>query len=87
MKIDRPPCRRCGGMMVETYSDLLSPNERATDVLIWRCVNCGDYLDRLVLQNRWAQQIGSPAFRRLANRRSDPKHAPVAATHRQRTAA
>ena len=45
-------CRRCGGMMIETYSDLLSPGEKGEDEFGWRCVNCGDYIDRQVLANR-----------------------------------
>lgn len=45
-------CRRCGGMMIETYSDLLSPSEKGEDEFVWRCVNCGDYVDRQVLANR-----------------------------------
>lgn len=43
--------RRCGGMMIETYSDLLSPSEKGEDEFVWRCVNCGDYVDRQVLAN------------------------------------
>jgi hypothetical protein len=59
MRKQRHACPRCGGMMVETYSELLSPSDRGEDVFVWRCVNCGDYMDRLVLRNRWAQQ-GTP---------------------------
>ena len=38
-------CNRCGGMMVEVYGDLMSPDEIGMDVVGWRCVNCGDYVD------------------------------------------
>ena len=49
-------CNRCGGMMVEVYGDLMSPDEIGMDVVGWRCVNCGDYVDELVLKNREMQQ-------------------------------
>jgi hypothetical protein len=39
-------------MMIETYADLLSPSEKGKDEFGWRCINCGDYLDRQVLANR-----------------------------------
>lgn len=51
-------CRRCHGMMVEIYSDLLSPSDTGDAVFAWRCVNCGDYVDRDILQNRSAQSEG-----------------------------
>lgn len=54
------PCPRCHGMMVETYSDLLSPSDKGGDVFVWRWVNCGDYVDQLVLLNRWGQQDTLP---------------------------
>ncbi|MBH0205004.1 MAG: hypothetical protein HP498_04160 [Nitrospira sp.] len=49
-------CNRCGGMMVEVYGDLMSPDEIGMEVVGWRCVNCGDYVDELVLKNRGMQQ-------------------------------
>ena len=55
-------CRRCRGMMVETYSDLLSPNDNGDAVFVWRCVNCGDYVDRHLLQNRLSQGEGQHAL-------------------------
>lgn len=45
-------------LMVETYSDLTSPDATGEDAIGWRCVNCADYVDPLVLLNRWAQQEG-----------------------------
>lgn len=41
--------------MCEVYDDLVSPNEMGTEVVGWRCVNCGDYVDELVLKNRGMQ--------------------------------
>jgi hypothetical protein len=38
--------------MVQTYSDLLSPDEKGEHVLYWRCVNCGEYVDRQVIHYR-----------------------------------
>lgn len=60
MRTQRHACPRCGGMMVETYSELLSPSHKGETMFIWHCVNCGDYVDRLVLLNRWAQQGAPP---------------------------
>lgn len=45
-------CRRCGGMMIATYTDLLSPGETGEHATGWRCVNCGEYVDHQVLLNR-----------------------------------
>jgi len=57
------PCRRCGGMMIETYADLLSPSEKGKDEFGWRCINCGDYLDRQVLANRAHELYSEPGYR------------------------
>jgi len=48
----RTICPRCHGMMVQTYSDPLSPDEKGELVFYWRCVNCGEYVDRQVIRNR-----------------------------------
>lgn len=53
MVAQRSECHRCGGMMVETYADLISPSEIGEGVVLWRCVNCGDYVDRQILLNRF----------------------------------
>jgi hypothetical protein len=50
-------------MMIETYSDLLSPSERGEDVFGWRCINCGNYLDRQVLANRGHELASEQAYR------------------------
>jgi hypothetical protein len=57
------PCRRCGGMMIETYADLLSPSEKGEDEFGWRCANCGDYFDRQVLANRAHERYSEPGHR------------------------
>ena len=60
MRTQRHDCPRCHGMMVEAYSDLASPDSTGNDMIGWRCINCGEYVDRLVLLNRWAQQGADP---------------------------
>ena len=80
-------CKRCGGMMVEVYVDVMSPNEMGTDVLGWRCVNCGDYVDELVLQNREMQQDTTPFPIRLAKGRAPLQRPSPLAIQRRRTVA
>ena len=80
-------CDRCGGMMVESYDDLASPDERGTDVIGWRCVNCGDYVDELVLQNRGMQR-GRAAFPiRLAKGRAPHRRSLPLLAQRRRAVA
>jgi len=50
-------------MMIETYADLLSPSEKGKDEFGWRCINCGDYLDRQVLANRAHELYSEPSYR------------------------
>lgn len=66
---DTGVCPRCHGMMVETYSDVASPTHAGGDVIGLRCVNCGEYVDRLVLLNRWAQQGVPPLPLQLVGER------------------
>ena len=47
-------CPRCHGFMVQTYSDLLDLDDKGEHVFYWRCVNCGEYMDPQVRQNRAA---------------------------------
>jgi hypothetical protein len=76
-------CHRCGGMMVETYADLISPSEIGEAVILWRCVNCGDYLDRQILLNRTAPEA-APCFQPgRARHRAVPRRARPVAVHRQ----
>ena len=80
-------CKRCGGMMMEVYVDVMSPNERGADVLGRRCVNCGDYVDELVLQNRGMQQDTTPFPIRLAKGRAPLQRPSPLAIQRRRTVA
>jgi hypothetical protein len=45
-------CSRCGGLMViEQGFDLLDRGGHF-DVRAWRCVQCGEFIDPVILQNR-----------------------------------
>jgi hypothetical protein len=67
------PCRRCGGTMVGTYSDLLSPDATGQEVIVWRCVNCGNYVDHQVLLNRSLHKRAAFVDPRDIRRRSIPQ--------------
>jgi hypothetical protein len=43
-------CHRCGGVMV--YERFYGPHEH---FLGWRCVLCGEIIDRVILGNRQAE--------------------------------
>lgn len=63
-------CDRCGGMTVAAYDEVASPDDNGKDVMGRRCVNCGEYVDQLVLQNRGTQQGTVPFPIRRAKRRT-----------------
>ena len=45
-------CSRCGGLMViEQCFDLLDHGGHL-DFRAWRCVQCGEFIDPVILQNR-----------------------------------
>jgi hypothetical protein len=69
--LTNPPtiCPRCHGMMVQTYSDLLSPDAKAEHVFYWRCVNCGEYVDRQVIHNRFLTHPEEVAYVSCQNHR------------------
>lgn len=80
-------CNRCGGMMVEAYDDMVRLDDAGTNTIGWRCVNCGDYVDGLVLQNR-VMQRGTDSFPiRLAKGRAPlPRSAPLSIQRRRAVA-
>jgi hypothetical protein len=80
-------CTRCGGMMVETYDDLVKLDDVRTDVIGWRCVNCGDYVDELVLQNRVMQQGAAPYPIRFAKGRAPLQRSAPLSIQRRRAVA
>lgn len=48
-------CRRCGGLMVaEVCEDVLDITGKA-GLSAWRCVQCGEFIDPVVLHNRRLQ--------------------------------
>jgi DNA-directed RNA polymerase subunit N (RpoN/RPB10) len=40
-------CHRCGSVMV--YERFYGPNEHFSG---WRCISCGEIIDRVILENR-----------------------------------
>ena len=57
------PCNRCGGWMTpDQFTDLLNSSELLFDG--WRCVNCGEVVDRLVLQNRENPELACAVTKR-----------------------
>ena len=63
-------CLRCGGLLVPSYTTSLERDITGTPVTLWRCVNCGDCLDREILANRWKGPL--PARRRARPRTCVP---------------
>jgi hypothetical protein len=57
-------------MMVDAYSDLTSPDGAGHESIGWRCVNCGEHVDPLILSNRWARQGISPLPLQMSRERS-----------------
>jgi len=47
-------CNRCGGVMV--YEKIYYETEH---FWVWKCVYCGEYIDRVILKNRQIQQSNS----------------------------
>ena len=47
-------CNRCGGVMV--YEKIYYETEH---FWVWKCVYCGEYIDRVILKNRQVQQSSS----------------------------
>jgi hypothetical protein len=45
-------CHRCGGIMV--YEKFYGPHEQFFG---WRCIFCGEIVDEVILENRFAQRI------------------------------
>lgn len=57
-------CPRCHGLMV--YDRVYGPEEVTLELLIWRCLNCGETVDPLILQNRMKQERGANPARTKA---------------------
>lgn len=80
-------CERCGGMRVAIYDDVASPDDTGKDVIGWRCVNCGDYADELVLRNRGMQRGGVCISVRSPKERSPMHRVPPLLIQRRRAVA
>ena len=55
-KIDPDPptkCHRCEGVMV--YQKFYGPHEHFWG---WRCISCGEIVDRIILENRNSMAVG-----------------------------
>jgi RNase P subunit RPR2 len=50
-------CSRCAGLMVEDYSMELDLLEDDHEVLAWRCLNCGNIIEPVMLRNRAGSMI------------------------------
>ena len=50
-------CLRCSGLLVPSYTASLERDFTGTPVTLWRCVNCGDCVDRDILANRWNSPV------------------------------
>lgn len=46
-------CQRCHGLMV--YDRVFDVEAEFLELPIWRCVNCGESLDPILLRNRRSQ--------------------------------
>ena len=49
-------CARCHGYLVEVYMDRADTSEFSafhSPILMFRCVNCGEYLDSKILWRRY----------------------------------
>jgi len=54
-------CNRCGGNMI--YEKIYCKTQHSWG---WRCVYCGEYIDRVILENRSLVEMGK--FARTRNR-------------------
>lgn len=71
MTLQDESCLRCGGLLVVSYPPSLEYDAAGTPVTLWRCVNCGNCMDRCILANRL--QSPMPA-RRRARPPAGPQH-------------
>lgn len=45
-------CLRCSGLLVLSYMAALESDLTGKPMTLWRCLNCGDYVDHDILANR-----------------------------------
>lgn len=63
---NRMQCVRCAGLRVP---DVIS--EGGTRVMAWRCVHCGDIVDRVIARNRQRRRSPQPSRARTPIYTSD----------------
>lgn len=51
---ERMGCHRCGGLLVQDWVVSLSNDGGDVQVLTYRCLQCGEILDPVVLHNRFS---------------------------------
>ena len=57
-------CRRCGGLLVLSYTATFERDSDGSPIRLWRCINCGDCTDSDILANRWnVSGLGRPRAR------------------------
>jgi hypothetical protein len=67
-------CKRCHGLVVaETLTDG-SVSEKLSALGVWRCVNCGELLDAVVLRNRGERALQRTGRRVPVRSESRPRY-------------
>ena len=56
-------CARCGGLQLWSHFESLGTSVGAWAYDGWRCMNCGDVVDPLIVENRSLQQPAPPSNR------------------------
>jgi DNA-directed RNA polymerase subunit M/transcription elongation factor TFIIS len=57
-------CNRCSGMMI--YEKIYSGTEH---FWVWKCLYCGEYIDRVILENRQIQKLNRAAEYKLSDKK------------------
>ena len=77
VEMSHATCRRCGGLMVnEVCIDLLN-NTSELDCSARRCVQCGDIVDAVIVQNRQLNQPPLTTYSPVTGGRSLERSVPL----------
>lgn len=58
-------CERCNGWMMSEQCAWCNADGKLTHMVRWRCVNCGNVVDAIIVKNRAASAVSAaPAARR-----------------------
>ncbi len=52
-------CQRCKGCMVNEKAYIPATISCANDIFVWKCIQCGDCVDDVILANRQMQSEGT----------------------------